>query len=426
MNPQTISTATRWGIGAIIMLSVTLALYLGTAIFIPMVVALLLAAMLWPMATWMHQEGIHVISCRRRASFPYFTPCLRRWHVSWGVATLAVVIGFIALVLGVSTAFGLGLSKIFIDAADRRKQEQVYTDIVGKLYVIGVPLDQEYLPLDPVVGNRDGKAPVFETIRKFFEPTNPSFQHFAGWALGYGGNIIWQSILIMFILLFLLLEGRMLSRRVVEIFGPGPVVQGQVVEALKEMAYQVRAYLVWRTIINFAMAGLLGILYYLLGLKLAWTWALLTAILWYIPYIGPIAAGIPPVLDAFISCPPWVAIVILVFYIVWVVIEGYFVVPVVMGRSMEMNATTVLIACLYWEHVWGAMGLFLAMPLIAAVKAVCYHVPEWRPWANLMSSHEEDRPHPASEQPPPSPQRNGDTRVDDGAPHAPAPAERSS
>jgi hypothetical protein len=28
------------------------------------------------------------------------------------------------------------------------------------------------------------------------------------------------------------------------------------------------------------------------------------------------------------------------------------------------------------------------MPLIAAVKAVCYHVPEWRPWANLMSSHD--------------------------------------
>jgi hypothetical protein len=29
------------------------------------------------------------------------------------------------------------------------------------------------------------------------------------------------------------------------------------------------------------------------------------------------------------------------------------------------------------------------MPLMAAVKAVCSHVPDWKPWANLMSSHEE-------------------------------------
>jgi predicted PurR-regulated permease PerM len=156
------------------------------------------------------------------------------------------------------------------------------------------------------------------------------------------------------------------------------------------MAYQIRAYLVWRTIINFGMGAFLGIVYQVLGLKLAWTWALLTAVLWYIPYLGPIAAGVPPILDAFVTCDtPWIAVGILSFYTVFVVLEGYVVVPVVMGRSMEMNATTVMLACLFWELVWGSPGLFLAMPLMAAVKAVCHHVPDWRPWANLMSSHEE-------------------------------------
>src|SRR5262249_35598536 len=150
---------------------------------------------------------------------------------------------------------------------------------------------------------------------------------------GYGGNFLWQSILIMFILLFLLLEGRMLSRRFVEIFGPGAAVQGKAVEALKDGANQIRANLVWPTIINFALAAFLGLLYHLLGLKLAWTWALLTAILWYIPYLGPIAAGVPPVFDAFVSCDsPWVAVFIIGFYSVIVTLEGYVVVPVVMGR----------------------------------------------------------------------------------------------
>src|SRR5262249_21288787 len=146
----------------------------------------------------------------------------------------------------------------------------------------------------------------------------------------------------------------------------------------------------WRTIINFGMGAFLGIVYQVLGLKLAWTWALLTAVLWYIPYLGPIAAGVPPILDAFVSSDtPWIAVGILSFYTVFVVLEGYVVVPVVMGRSMEMNATTVMLACLFWELVWGSPGLFLAMPLMAAVKAVCHHVPDWRPWANLLSSPEE-------------------------------------
>jgi AI-2 transport protein TqsA len=206
---------------------------------------------------------------------------------------------------------------------------------------------------------------------------------------------------------------------VVEIFGPSAAVQSKVVEALKEMANQVRAYMVWRTIINFAMAGLLGVIYHVLGLHLAWTWALLTSVLWYIPYLGPIAAGIPPVLDAFVSCPsPWVAVFILVFYVVWVIVEGYFVVPVVMGRSMEMNATTVMLACLFWEHVWGTVGLFLAMPLIAAVKAVCTHVPEAKPWANLMSSHDEPADHAEPDMPP-----GDETRVD-GAPRERSPIEQ--
>ena len=73
-------------------------------------------------------------------------------------------------------------------------------------------------------------------------------------------------------------------------------------------------------------------------------------------------------------------------------LEGYFVVPVVMGRSMELNATTVMLACLFWQLVWGVPGLFLAMPLMAAVRTICMHVPDWHPWANLMGTRENPPP----------------------------------
>jgi predicted PurR-regulated permease PerM len=110
-----------------------------------------------------------------------------------------------------------------------------------------------------------------------------------------------------------------------------------------------------------------------------------------VPYLGPIAAGIPPLIDSFVSSPsPWYALGVLVFYVGVITLEGYVLVPVVMGRSMELNATTVMLACMFWELVWGLPGLFLAMPLMAAVKAICAHVPGWRAWANLMSTNDKE------------------------------------
>jgi uncharacterized membrane protein len=57
-----------------------------------------------------------------------------------------------------------------------------------------------------------------------------------------------------------------------------------------------------------------------------------------------------------------------------------------MGKSMDLNATTVMVACLYWNLVWGVAGLFLAMPLMAAIKAILLNVEGYRPWGDLLSS----------------------------------------
>jgi AI-2 transport protein TqsA len=41
---------------------------------------------------------------------------------------------------------------------------------------------------------------------------------------------------------------------------------------------------------------------------------------------------------------------------------------------------------LYWHQVWGISGLFLAMPLMAALKAICMQVQGWQGWGHLMGS----------------------------------------
>jgi hypothetical protein len=83
---------------------------------------------------------------------------------------------------------------------------------------------------------------------------------------------------------------------------------------------------------------------------------------------------------------PAMAVGIGLFYVGVVTFEGYIIVPWVMGRSMDLNATTVLLACLFWEEIWGMSGLFLAMPIMAALKAVCMQVEGWQGWGELMGS----------------------------------------
>ena len=59
--------------------------------------------------------------------------------------------------------------------------------------------------------------------------------------------------------------------------------------------------------------------------------------------------------------------------------------PYVMGRSLDLNGTTVLIACLFWGFLWGLVGLVLAMPITVCMKLVFQTVPELNRWAELMS-----------------------------------------
>jgi predicted PurR-regulated permease PerM len=370
--PLPSNAATRVGVNVLLVLGMVVALRLGQTFFIPAIIALLLASVLAPAAHWLHE----------------------RLRLRWGVACLVVILGLVLLNLLVMGVFAVAVPRmlqVLPRPDDEAQQLQVYHRVRLQLQKMSpMPLSAELFPEDPA---DISQIRAFQIITDFVVKNAP--EALRQLAL-YGTSWLWQWIVIMFILLFLLLEGRMLTRRAVEVAGPSPEVQARAGVILGDIARQVRTYVVWRTIINFGLAVVVGAVYHVAGLRHAWTWAMLLAILNYIPYLGPIVAGVPPVLDAFLTITPVGALFILLFYIGIIIVEGYLVVPVLMGRSMELNATTVMLACLFWELVWGTMGLFLAMPLMAAIKAICSHVPGWRPWANLMGTTDQDEPMPAT------------------------------
>jgi len=354
-----LTTATRIGLNVLALLAGIVALRLGETIFVPLVIALLLATILWP-------------SAHRLNTF---------YRLPWPVACVGAVLVLVVINLVVMGGFVIAIPSLLRELPqDPAHQQELYETFRVRLRQVGVPVDNDYFPPDA------SQSQVFQYVQKTLEGTYITDVLWK--AFGYVGTWAWQFVLILFIILFLLLEGRMLTRRVTEVFGPSQEVRTKVVETMIEMTTAVRTYLIWRTLINFFLAIAVGLVYQAMGLHQAWTWALLTAILNYIPYLGPIVAGIPPILDAFVHVGPLPAVGVIVFFTAVVTLEGYLIVPLVMGRHMDLNATTVMLACLFWDLVWGTPGLFLAMPLMAGIKAICEHVPGWKPWANLMSARE--------------------------------------
>ena len=354
-----LSAATRIGLNVLALLGAAVALYLGQSIFIPVTISALLAVILWPAASWLH----------RRLKFPWFLACL------------TVILGLIVVNLGVFVGFAFAVPSIMQELPNPRDPEklrEIYGNARASFASVAPKSVDQVFPPNPDDSN------VYNYTRQLLDGRYITDQLIS--LSKIAGVWLMQSVIILFILLFLLLEGQFLADRIKAIFGRSTVTQGQVANALAGMAEAVRSYLVWRTLVNIGLGLFLGLVYSLMGLQQPWTWALLTAVLCYVPYIGTIIAGIPPILDAVIHLSPWHAAVILVFYTIVVTVEGYLIVPRVMGRSMDLNATTVMIACLFWDLVWGFPGLFLAMPIMAGIRAVCLHTPGLRAWAYLMST----------------------------------------
>ena len=106
----------------------------------------------------------------------------------------------------------------------------------------------------------------------------------------------------------------------------------------------------------------------------------------FVPYIGQLIGGtLPTVITLGQTGSIGDALIVAAMYLAVVGVEGYVVTPLVMGRSLDLNGTTVLIACLFWGYLWGLVGLILAMPITVSMKLVFQTVPELNRWAELMS-----------------------------------------
>ena len=116
-------------------------------------------------------------------------------------------------------------------------------------------------------------------------------------------------------------------------------------------------------------AVLIGIGIAIVGVPLALPLALLVFVSAFVPIVGAVAAGIVATLIALVSGGPVDALIVLAIVVGVNQIEGNFLQPIVMGRSLSLHPLVILIALTAGSIVAGIIGAILAVPFAAVAWA---------------------------------------------------------
>jgi predicted PurR-regulated permease PerM len=110
-----------------------------------------------------------------------------------------------------------------------------------------------------------------------------------------------------------------------------------------------------------------------LGIPYPFLLAMFVALIDLIPVIGSYIGGAAVVLTALTVSLP-VAIATLVFMLVYKLAEDYFIVPRVMGRTVQVPATVTLVAVLIGGTLLGIIGALVAIPVAAAARLLLQEI----------------------------------------------------
>ncbi|MFY9821439.1 MAG: AI-2E family transporter [Thermoanaerobaculia bacterium] len=183
--------------------------------------------------------------------------------------------------------------------------------------------------------------------------------------------------LVVIFVIFMLIRREDLRDRLLRLSGEGRL--NVTTQALDEAAHRVSRYLLMQSLVNGGTGIAVGVGLLLIGVPNALLWGLLTAILRFIPYAGPWAAALLPVLISLAVFPGWMQpLLTLGLFLLIELISNNFVEPLLYGAETGISTIGILVAAVFWTWLWGPVGLLLATPLTVCLVVIGRYVPQFR------------------------------------------------
>src|SRR6266571_1939465 len=293
----------------------------------------------------------------------------------------AVALVYLLFVLALIAAIGaLGTVVVSETKTAAKRVDSYFTNVNGRTGVVDADRDvnrlQHWLDTHRLgsinVENRGHK--LVRDIRKhdIGKYTNDVVNFLEGAAISIG-KLLFSVIVVLVVSIYMLLDFPKLERRINRRFPPEPGSE----PLLLRMEHSLTSYVKGQSLVSLIIGTSAGVGLWLFGV-LGWLphgqkYALLfgawVAITELIPYLGPWLGSIPPFLYALVVHPVsavWVGLLFLAIH----QIEGHIVVPNVMGSALRLHPLLVIFGLLAGAEIYGLPGVFVALPLLAAGRAM--------------------------------------------------------
>jgi len=156
-------------------------------------------------------------------------------------------------------------------------------------------------------------------------------------------------------------------------------------EAWSGVGDMVRAYVIGNFMLGILLSLASALLFAFVKVPYWMVVAPLSGFLSLVPYIGLPLALIPPLVAALpTSKDPALYLFLTVSVAVLHLLGLNLLYPKFVGARVHLNPLVVTVALMFWGMLWGGIGLVLAIPLTAGLKAVCDHVGSLKPYGRLL------------------------------------------
>jgi predicted PurR-regulated permease PerM len=308
-------------------------------------------------------------------------PIVRGLGRAWiprGFAVAIVYLSFAALVV----AAGVALSTVVVDqtksAANR--VDNYFTEEHGRPPITDAERDVDRLQVwlnGHHLERINVRKPALDFLNNSGSKDVSSYASKAiRWAEGAAVSfvsLLFSTVLIIVISIYMLLDMQRLARLIDRRFPPRPGSR----PLMWRVEHALVAYVKGQLLLSAIIGTSAGIGLWLLGITgllpggdtYAILFGLFVAFTELIPYLGPWLGALPPFFYALAVDPVSAIWVVLLFLFIHQV-EGHIVVPNVMGSALRLHPLLVIFGLLAGGEIYGLPGIFVALPLLAVMRAV--------------------------------------------------------
>jgi predicted PurR-regulated permease PerM len=325
---------------------ITVLLYVGQNILIPLLLSFLFAILLRPI----------VLFLSNKLRFPDV------------LAVLISVAIFVILVLGIVLFISWQVADISDD------WNKIKTNLTQYYHQLQDWVEQRFN-----ISNNKQKSYITQATKE----TLKGSRELMGDTLDSFTGILLNAVLIPVYTFLILLYRNLLTRFLYKLAGQKHKVT--LTEIMINIKTVVQSFIVGLLI----EAGIITVLIsgglMLLGVEYALLLGVITALLNLIPYIGILIAGSITILATLINSTSISLILgVIILNTVVQLIDNNFIVPKIVGNKVRINALASIVGVIVGGAIAGVAGMFLAIPIVAILKVIFDRIDSLEAWGFLM------------------------------------------